>query len=145
MRYLTFLLLLSTCLLSCNRTSNQTKIQDTNVMLDKIVILPYDSSKDCFRMDKPATLNQQELVEIEVLLQQALKTNPKLHPLAHYNRQYTATINTNNEKEVWVTLLCDEGDLEWKKQPIIKHKNDQCYINVYLNLTQKRFGKIMPF
>jgi hypothetical protein len=123
------------------------------------------SENGIFKKAKPANLNTDEIIEIESLLSEFIKNyNPaqvrffdsinKAHPeyrfnkndfiidLARYKRQYIPVINEKGEKEVWVNCFCDNPP-NWKNEIEQVMDGGNCFFNVKINLTKKKYYDLM--
>jgi len=148
---------------NCNvRTSQVENCVDTNLF----VILPYDTSlywicKDC----KQAELTLQDFDDIENLLNKCIdEFNPgqetrfneikSKYPeqnfdiknftidLKRYKRQYIAMINGKGEKEVWINCICDIYTKDWRNGLIIVLDGGNCFFNLKINLTAKKYFEL---
>ena len=59
--------------------------------------------------------------------------------LKRYKRQYIGTTNSHGEKIVWVNCLCDNMELNWRKQLIIPYDGGNCYFHLKINLTTEEY------
>ena len=56
-----------------------------------------------------------------------------------YKRQYIPTINAKGEKEVWINFFCNYDDRDWKKEIILVMDGGNCYFQLKINLTTKKY------
>lgn len=125
---------------------------DTNIY----AILPYDSSAMMamdwkYKNARPDHLTQLEVDNLEVLIDSAYRAytkNPKayLHdllPLSRYRRQYVAVITDKDEREVWVNLICGAPEY-WRTTPVIVDDGGRCFVQLFINLTQRRVYELLP-
>lgn len=136
-----FTLIFTIYLLSCNQVNTSKKNEhklvnpiDTSI----IAILPFSTNQYWeFKNHKPANLAADDLIKIDTLLNKCIndynidqekifKERSHQHPdikidrndfiidLTRYKRQYIATLNAKEEKEVWVNCFCNSGNMNWK-------------------------------
>ncbi|MBC7495268.1 MAG: hypothetical protein H7221_09695 [Flavobacterium sp.] len=115
------------------------------ILFDKKGNYPFDNSY------KPTTLTQNDIKIVDSLLIVCLtKYNNSLNDddkelridLKKYNyrKQLIVVINKKGEKEVWVNCLCHNWDnSKWKTEIIVVDDGGNCYFNLKINLTTKRF------
>lgn len=152
-------------LVSCDNiksTSDFTKKQkaknilsDTIVNLNNIAVFPHSENQYIFENSNNYQLTNKDLKEIEVLLLKAIDEYNETHKnylhrvnepfinLQNYKRQYIAVINSNNEKEVWINCVCNRNNANWKKYIIEVDDGGNCYFNLKINLTKKKFYDFM--
>ena len=132
-----------------------------------IAILPYDSTfywifNDC----KQTELTENDFQIIENLLIKCLEGYNSVqenlyndfianHPqykinkrdfiidLNRYKRQYVAVLNHQGEKEVWINCFCDTQNQNWRKQIIQVLDGGNCYFNLKMNLTTRKYYNLM--
>lgn len=63
--------------------------------------------------------------------------------LTRYKRQYVAIINSKGEKEVWINCFCNTWDKNWKTNLIFVHDGGNCYFNLKINLTTRKYYELM--
>jgi len=112
-------------------------------------IIKYNKHRDryIFKNVKAATLNKQEIIEIEKLTSSAVskykrETNDNMRNrnLSSYYRQYVAVINSHGEKEVWVNCFCAVDDNGWTNHIVQVDDGGSCYFNLKINLTRKKYS-----
>ena len=114
-----------------------------------------------FEGAKEATLNSQELQQIEAILFLAVRTynarrakqfakHKQKYPndtldkqqflidLAQYKRQYVAVINQQGQKEVWVNCFCSVN-FDWKQEIVKVLDGGKCFFHLNINLTQEKY------
>jgi hypothetical protein len=142
-----------------------------NVDTNNISIIKLDSSNNwlhIFENQQTTSLSQNELVDIEQILLKCLReynVNQKKefeklnkeHPewnlkvsdftieLSGYRRQYYAILNEKKEKEVWINCFCSNQNPDWKKDnsPVLVLDGGNCYFNLKINLTTKKYYDLM--
>jgi hypothetical protein len=57
----------------------------------------------------------------------------------NYRKQLVAATNTKGEKEVWVNCFCRTWDNRWKKEIMYVDDGGNCYFNLKINLTSKKY------
>jgi hypothetical protein len=147
------------CMISCSANRKNASQMDESM----IAILPHKAISfmefsDC----KPAKLTRIDMNNIDSLLRKCANDyNPQAEKQYHdiknrdpsftygiqhfildlkrYKRQYVAVINTKGEKEVWVNCFCRIFDRDWQKQLIFVHDGGNCFFNLKMNLTQKKY------
>lgn len=80
-------------------------------------------------------LTNEDLIKVESILKSCVKETDLEFKLTDYFKQCIAVRNKNNEREVWINLLCNPRDVQ-KLRYFIIETNDggDCYFNVKLNL-----------
>jgi hypothetical protein len=68
-----------------------------------------------------------------------LTKNDFVIDLKRYKRQYIAIINDKGEKEVWINCFCHTWDTNWRKELILVDDGGNCYFNLKINLTTKKY------
>lgn len=138
-----------------------------NIDTSKIAILPFDTSQNwIFVKALPADLTSDDLVEIETLFtncideynvekeKEYLKMKEKqprsklskdfyVIDTKRHKRQYIAVINEKGEKEVWINCFCNSWDRNWKKEIIGVEDGGNCFFNLKINLTSKKYYALM--
>ncbi len=132
------------------------------------VILPFN--KDwywIFKNVKPTELAHSELIEIENIINLAVKENNERqkvnlkkhnekYPKNKWNetgfelklkgkkRQYVPVINEKGEKEIWINFFCNDWESDsWKTDLMIVQDGGNCYFNLKVNLTNKTYSELM--
>ena len=119
-----------------------------------------------FKNRKPAELKLSELVQIEKIIETAIKENNlkqseelneynKTYPdsqltetgyelnLNKFKRQYVSTINEKGEKEIWVNFFCNDWNNDkWKLKIMTVKDGGNCYFNIKVNLTDKTYSDL---
>jgi hypothetical protein len=166
---LTFILTI--CLVSCRQTKSEAQNQEQKTSIytidtSVIAILSFDSTEYwLFKAGKPADLTAEDLLKIERILKKCIDDyNPNQerqfeeikakHPnykldkknfiidLTRYKRQYIATINSKNEKEVWVNCFCNTWKTDWKKNLIFVSDGGNCYFHLKINLVSELYYEL---
>jgi hypothetical protein len=163
MRELLTILTLTLCLTSYGQTreNNDQAIKTNLSPIDTsvIAILPFDTTQTwIFKECKQDILSTRDFEIIDALLTQCVNTYNKeqelrskenkpvkiyLLDLKRHKRQYIAVVNDKGEREVWVNCFCRAWDRNWKKEIIIVEDGGVCYFNVKINLTNKKYYKLM--
>jgi hypothetical protein len=164
-RTLTFIIAIFIISCSTNQTTNDegtdNKAVEANFKLsDSQYVIFQDSSKLrwIFEDSEPTSLNEQELIEIERIIQIAIEKNNKEQAdflaernsnypndpwtetgfelsIKGYYRQYVPVINERGEKEVWINFFCDPwGTTDWKSNILHVDDGGNCYFNLKANL-----------
>jgi hypothetical protein len=149
--------------LNKNHSVQKTGLTDTSI----ISILHYDkSSYWIFTNAKQSVLTDNDYKLTEKLLRVCLdnfnteqsqlfdKENSK-HPeyglkrkdfivdLGNYKRQYIVVTNNKGQKEVWVNCFCDSFHINWKRDRVMVRDGGNCYFNLKINLTTKKYYDLM--
>jgi len=147
------ILILLCCKTSNEQISKQKNHTKFNLSKADFVILKYDRNWYwIFKEAKVASLNQNELDEIESIILLAQKERNKHEKqrleeankelpndqrtktgyeieLAGKKRQYISVLNPKGEKEVWINFFCNDFDSDyWKKFPIEVSDGGNCYL-----------------
>lgn len=118
-----------------------------------------------FKNAKPATLNSEDLAEIEKILQRSIadnnqeerkrlqqqnlenpenqrtETGYEIDDLSRYRRQYVPVINEKGEKVVWVNLFCNYRSKEdWRTDIVMTSDGGNCFFELKVNLTTKTYS-----
>ena len=150
-------ILLSACNSSQVKPISYSDKTSNNSILDtsEFAIIPLNRSNN-YIFDSsylPAELNESEIVEVKDLLYKSIreynssrkKENPEYDGLDtakfQYNFQLVPALNKKGEKEVWINAFCLESDLpmNWKKEVIIVDDGGDCFFQLKINLTQKKY------
>ncbi|HMQ49773.1 MAG TPA: hypothetical protein PKA00_20045 [Saprospiraceae bacterium] len=173
MRQLVFLFLIS--LTACNGQTKksdqtidkQTEASNFEVPDSTYVILDYKSDWHwLFKDVEPATLTENELVEVESIIEKAVKENNeqqqeslekhnKEYPnnqwtetgfelrTKGFKRQYVPVINRDGQKEIWINFFCDDwGNDNWKSGLMIVEDGGNCYFNLKVNLETGTYSEL---
>ncbi|NMH26555.1 hypothetical protein [Flavobacterium silvaticum] len=168
------LILLIFSIISCQRNENRTTSTDvkiSNIDTSKIAIIEYDPTDKfrarTFQNGANATLKNEDLTIIEQALDRVIqKQNPRqienfreasqnypkenfkvqdfiIHKES-YKRQYIVIENSKGEKEVYVNMFCNDGQIytNWKKKLIYAHGGGSCFFNFKLNLNSKKYYNV---
>jgi hypothetical protein len=85
----------------------------------------------------PYDLTEKDLVKIEDILKSCAKGRNLRFELKDYFTQCISVKNKNNEREVWINLLCNPKDVEKLKYFVIRTDDGgDCYFNVKINLNK---------
>jgi hypothetical protein len=134
---------------SCNTISNK---QIDSASIDSLLhhgfdttrfaIIRYDSTYYAvFKNDKPATFCVTDFLLTDSILNGVIVKNNI--DLKRYKRQYVAVINNKGEKEIWINFFCNDCDKDWKKEIIIVKDGGDCFFNLKINLTTKKYYDFM--
>lgn len=147
---------------NCDHQTVSVKNIDTSI----IAVLPYNTSQySIFKNAKQGSLNSDDFKLIEVLLNECINEyNPnqekdynemiiafgkkkvnKSHfiiELKRYKRQYIVIENSVGEKEVWINCFCDNEHTNWKTTIVDMDDGGNCYFNLKINLTQKKYYEL---
>jgi hypothetical protein len=159
--------LLISCFIFCLKIHGQTNVssRDKIVSLDttKItilsseLILKYIFNKNCIE----SKLNNEEVITVDLLLRKCIDNynveadkefrqiamnNHSFKPnrvnfiidIEKYKRQYIVVKNSKGEKEVWINCMCSTRK-NWQKELIIVKDGGNCYFNLKINLTKKKY------
>jgi hypothetical protein len=86
----------------------------------------------------PYDLTNEDLTQIETILKSCVKDANLTFELKDYFKQCIAVRNKNNEREVWINLLCNPKEVDEVKYFVIQTEDGgDCYFNVKLNLDRK--------
>jgi hypothetical protein len=113
----------------------------------------FDAKRDDYIFDKnsqPTTLSKVELLNIEKLIAKSVRVYNKSR-IGKYNiikkpekyfKQFIATINIQDEKEVWVNCCCAVMHNSWETH--IQHTSDggSCYFTIKINLAKNTATKL---
>lgn len=84
---------------------------------------------------KPYDLTNQDLAKVETVLKSCLKDLNLKFEFQDYFKQCIAVRNINNEREVWINLLCNPAEVNDLKYSVIwTHDGGECYLNLKINL-----------
>jgi hypothetical protein len=124
---------------------------DTNIY----VILPYDSAAMMamnwrYKNARPDHLTRLEVDSLETIIDSAYRAFTRdstayLHdllPLSKYYRQYVAVVTSKGERQVWVNFVC--GGSSWRYRPVIVDDGGNCFVQLFINLTQRRAYDLIP-
>lgn len=152
------ILILLIFLTACNRQTSkgdQINIREIETSRFQVpdsnyVILDYKNDWNwVFKDVKPSTLSENELIEIEKILKDAVLENNKSNELKQKiyikdkKRQYVSVINSKGEKVVWINLFCDDlGNENWKYNLIEVEDGGNCYFNLKINLNTKTYSDL---
>jgi len=150
-----------------NKETIETKFDSIFVDTASIAIIPFDATYSwLFEKAQPTDLNMEELKLIEKIVMDCVsKYNPEQkkqfeeisnkHPnenfrlndfvieLNRYKRQYIPVINDKGEKEIWINCFCDTWNTDWKKEIIEVMDGGNCYFQMRINLTEKKYFDFM--
>ena len=150
-----------------NRETFETKSDSILVDTELIAIIPFDTTNYwLFEKAQSTGLNMDELKLIEkIIIECVSKYNPEQrkqfeeisnkHPnenfrlkdfiieLDRYKRQYVPVINVKGEKEVWINCFCDTWNSDWKKEILDVLDGGNCYFQMKINLTEKKYYDFM--
>lgn len=160
---------------ACNEKTNtdnppivkQTEIINFDIPDSTYVILDYKSDWYwVFKDAKPSTLTENELVEIENIIETAIKENNarqkgnlerhnKEFPdnqwietgfeltTKDFKRQYVPVVNKNGQKVVWINFFCNDWESDsWKSDILIVNDGGNCYFNLKVNLDTKTYSEL---
>ncbi len=153
MRLLIVIIISSLFYTAC-RGTNKGSSQKNTGFIDKdtslYAVIMYDSTKVWHLKDgsRPASLSEEEIKEIEVLLTHSVAEHNKnikpgyegfqrIDPLKRYKRQLIPVMNNKGEKVVWVNCFCCDWGLNWRKEIIMVDDGGSCYFNLRINLNLK--------
>ena len=106
------------------------------------VVLPYrTSSREMIGFEKKvrqASLNQDELSKVNLLLNRAAKENK----LKIYKRQYVCVTDRYGNKLVWVNCFCHAYD-GWKNSIQLVKDGGDCFYSLVINLTTGKYDNLM--
>ena len=172
MKAIIFIILIS--ISSCNGTKKTIEIKTNEKTQPKFklaesdfVILPFNIDWYwIFKNVTPAELTKSELIEIENILNLAVKENNERqkinlkkhneeYPKNKWNktgfelklkgkkRQYVPVINEKGEKEIWINFFCNDWKSDsWKTDLMIVNDGGNCYFNLKVNLTNKSYSEL---
>jgi hypothetical protein len=148
-------------------TSSEQIISELAIDKGEYVIIPFKQEWYwIFKNSKQTDLTQSDLNEIEGILQIAVKENndsQKLYLEKHnmeypkhqwtetrfelklngFRRQYVPVINESGEKEIWVNFFCNNWQSEkWKTEIIDVDDGGNCFFNLKINLTTKKYSDL---
>lgn len=108
-----------------------------------------------FKDVTPSNLSNKELVQVEEILQSAIVKHNNHYvndsdgfnkwglELKNYKRQYVPVINQNGEKVIWINFFCqDFKHSDWRKEILIVDDGGNCYFNIKINLTTKKYSDL---
>jgi hypothetical protein len=108
----------------------------------RFAIIRYDSTYySVFNNDKPAKFTVTDFLLAESILKSAVIENNI--DLKRYKRQYVAVINNKGEKEIWINFFCNDWYMDWKKEIIIVKDGGDCFFNLKINLTTRKYYDLM--
>ena len=88
----------------------------------------------------PYDLTDEDLAKVETILKSCLKDADVSFELKDYFKQCVAVTNKNDEREVWVNLLCHPRDMDELKYFVVEtHDGGDCYLNVKVNLDKGEY------
>ena len=149
MKYLTFVFI--TLLFSC---------EDNKIGGNEYTIISLNKTEkhQIFDDVKPAKLTYEEIIEIEKIIQQRVTKTISDHnseltefyakfpnkqfpsDLTEYYRQYIPGINSDGEKVVWINFFCGKPKTKsWKTNIISVRDGGNCYFNLKVNLSKKKY------
>jgi hypothetical protein len=122
-----------------------------------IAVIPFNqNSSSVFDKDsKPSTLAEDDFKNLDSLLASCITAyNNSLDELrkhqridltkTRYYKQLIVVINKNGEKEVWLNCLCNtRGGDAWRTKIIMVDDGGNCYFNLRINLTTKKYYNLM--
>lgn len=132
------------------------KDEDFQLPTSDYVILKFNPEWQwIFKDVTPSVLNKKELSEIEKILEYAMSshnvqfikgTDEYKHwglELNNYKRQYVPVINQKGEKVIWINFFCqDFKNRDWRKEIPIVADGGNCYFNIKINLTTKKYSDL---
>lgn len=111
---------------------------------------------------EPTDLTVEEIENIERIIGELVQRTIKLHnnelekhyaglpkekqneKKFEYFRQYVAGINGKGEKIVWINFFCGPPKNEnWKNEIILVADGGNCYFNIKVNLTERKYYEYM--
>lgn len=155
-----------------SRNIRQAELPVSNIIhidTSQYAVLKFDTSETwLFSNARPSVLTEAEIVETETLLKKCIdKYNPeqqlqfnsesKAHPeyglrledfvinLSRYKRQYVPVINAGGQKEVWINCFCEaygSSQMKWRKDVLFVMDGGNCFFNLTINLTTKKYYKL---
>jgi hypothetical protein len=146
--------------------SKQAKQTSYAIDTSKYAILKFDNS-NIFNFDKnvkAATISANEVIEIDRLLDSTINAynkvvqkiyeknlreradipisdiyDARIQHISKYKKQLIAVINTKGEKLIWVNCFNSAFDAKyWKKRPVMVMDGGNWFLNLKINLTQKK-------
>jgi hypothetical protein len=158
-----------TTLAQTNKNIGKRQTDNSNLKIDtsKIAIIPFDTVQNwIFKKALPADLTSDDLLAIETLFtncideynvekeKEYLKMKEKqprsklskdfyVIDAKRHKRQYIAVINDKGEKEVWINCFCNSWDRNWRKEIIGVEDGGNCFFNLKINLTLKKYYELM--
>jgi hypothetical protein len=90
-------------------------------------------------------IKQSELVEIDEILKKCFSANSsRLININDYVKQCIPVINSNQEKEVWISCYCKVEHIkkEYKYSIIQMEDGGKCNINLKINLTKHNYSQL---
>lgn len=93
-----------------------------------------------FKNSKPIDLSFNEIAELDKIILECVNNyKDELLDIKKYKRQYIPAINDNGEKLVWINCFCKHFDYDWKNQVIMVVDGGNCYFQMKINLTTKKY------
>lgn len=137
----------------------------SRIQSDTSIIATIDYTKDLywiFNDAKPSNLRNEEYRLIDTLLIECINSynalqikrfefenarHPEYHldrkdfviDLTNYKRQYVIVTTPNKDKQVWINCFCSTDGNSWKKAIVRVRDGGNCYFNLKVNLTRKRY------
>ena len=149
------LLFVSLLIFSCQNHSKKNEV--FQLPSSDYVVLKYNPEWYwIFEGVTSSNLSKKELNEIETILQDAITShnlrydvgsNDYKHwalELDRYKRQYVPVINQKGEKVIWINFFCDDYfyKLNWREEIPIVADGGNCYFNIKINLTTKKYSDL---
>jgi len=124
------------------KTNNKTdtlKFKDYSFFANHTII-NHVFPKDVISYD----LTNADLNKVDSLLKLCIKDVKIKRELTDYFKQCIAVKNKNNEREVWINMLCKPKDFDEMNYFIIEvHDGGDCYFNVKLNLDKGEYYELI--
>jgi hypothetical protein len=131
--------------------SSQPLVYDTS----KIAIITYHYDIPWINdhdIDSAGDLTQQDIFDVEKIFQQSVNNHNNKIPdsvkkSSHYyidfksndyKRQYVSTINSKNEKIIYVCCFCMLRGWDWRKTLLVAEEG-RCFFTVKIDLTTKKY------
>jgi hypothetical protein len=142
---------------SCGKTEN--KSVKTTLDTSQYAIIKLDSSEK----SKEFKISAEDISEAEKILadcvkdynskqlkvyEKVVKENPEYKieksqffiDLKDYKRQYIGTYNIYGGKEIFINCFCDSDNDYWRKDIVRVFDGGNCYFNLRVDLTLKRYS-----
>ena len=134
--------------------------ENNKISGNEYTIISFDPTEKfpIFDNAKPTELTHAEIVEIEKIIKDRVtktitnhnseliefydKFPDKQFPtdLTEYYRQYVPAINQDGEKVVWINFFCGKPETKtWKTNIISVRDGGNCYFNLKVNLSKKKY------
>jgi len=126
----------------------QTKQKINNsIDLNKIAIIPFNEKINCYRQEKAALIDDNEIQLINGLVIKAIHLNNESEEnidINDFKFQYMPVINIEDEKIIWINAFVNSNVNDWHKElVVIRGDTHHTFFTFKVNLTTKSVSKLI--